>query len=216
MHSIRANMTAGVMTVPKLHSFLTVAHVWRRRPPPTFLTSRPAAGAPAEAWFRVGGRRGGISGARPSALKALLQHSSLHELLAVLQASHQFVVRAACRAQPSSCSGAKKGSHTADRRHVVCCCSASDCLCTPVRSNGMSSAHLAHAVCAGGAGPARHSGAAAAGKGVPAARARQGALPRGPGLQRPHPAAHWCGATCLSNCGCCSMLPPSACSRLPC
>ena len=42
----------------------------------------------------MGGRRGGISGARPSALKALLQRSSLHELLAVLQASHQFVVRA--------------------------------------------------------------------------------------------------------------------------
>lgn len=44
--------------------------------------------------MRVGGRRGGTSAARPSAVKALLQRSSLHELLAVLKASHQFVVRA--------------------------------------------------------------------------------------------------------------------------
>jgi hypothetical protein len=65
----------------------------------------------------VGGRRGGISGARPSALKALLQRSSLHELLAVLQASHQFVVRAQLTKQVAAIAQ-KIGSHIADRRHI--------------------------------------------------------------------------------------------------
>ena len=85
----------------------------------------------------MGGRRGGISGARPSALKALLQRSSLHELLAVLQASHQFVVRASCMNQPSRCSGAEGGSHTADSRHVCMLLSSFNWLRKPACSSNM-------------------------------------------------------------------------------
>lgn len=58
----------------------------------TLLPIRPAGRGAAEAWVRVGGQRGRTSAARPTAVKALLQRSSMHELLAVLQASHQFVV----------------------------------------------------------------------------------------------------------------------------